>query len=571
MKTPHGVLGFWSKYPGSDGLISEHKAGRVRLVPLGGLGEIGMNCLAVEQHDGILVVDCGAGFPEDDRGVDVIHPDFAWLVAQGERVKGVFLTHGHEDHIGGLPYLLAELDVPVWGPPHALGLVRRRLAEHDFGPHEVDLREAHAGNVYEVGPFRVEPIRVAHSIVEASALCIETAMGRLLHTGDFNFDPDPPDGEPTDELRLEALGDAGVQLMLSDSTNIDVPERAGSERSVAECVERLVSAAEQRVVVAMFASNIQRLITFGEIAVRTGRKLCLLGRSLETQYAIATQIGRVHWRSDLLVAADRAQSLPRERLMVLAGGTQAERNSALKRLSVGVHPQLKLEAGDSVLLSSRVIPGNERAVIGMVNDLLRQGLHVHTRITEPGIHTSGHAGRSEQSRMLELVRPRCFVPVHGTLHHLLRHAELARSLGITETLVVENGTTFVCDGERVERDIEVAAGRIPIAYGGEPLEAGILQARTELARTGIVLISLALDTNNRLVAPPAVTSRGVPCVDESPDALRALAAEAARSVTNYRDGRGLGLSEFVRRTVRRKLEDLSGTRPNIEVTLLETH
>lgn len=528
-----------------------------------------MNCLALEQDDGILVIDCGAGFPDDDLGIDVFHPEFSWLLERADRVAGVFLTHGHEDHIGGLPYLLNELNVPVYGPPHALGLVRRRLAEHDFSPEEVDLREVHAGERREVGPFRVEPIRVAHSIVEASALGIDTAIGRVIHTGDFNFDPDPPDGEPTDEARLRELGDAGVSLLLSDSTNIDVAERHGSERSVAASLDQLIADAPARVVVALFASNVQRLISLGETARRLGRKVLLLGRSLETHVNVASQIGRLRWPSDLLVGPDQARSLPRDRLLVLAGGTQAERNSALRRLSLGTHQHLSLEPGDMVILSSRVIPGNERPVITMIDDLLRAGVTVHSRITDPSVHTSGHASRNEQRRMIELVRPRCFMPVHGTLHHMLRHESLGRELGIRSTIVVENGTPVVCDGNVLVREPEVRSGKVSIAFGGEPLTPATLQSRSELSRFGVAIVCLVLDRKGALAAPPEVTTRGVPAVDRDPPALRALASEIERATSSFREGRGLALEEFVRRAARRKLEDLSGTRPLVELQIVQ--
>ena len=541
----------------------------IRIVPLGGLGEIGMNCFALEQAGGIVIVDCGAAFADDDVGIDVWHPDFSWLLAQRERVHGVFLTHGHEDHLGALPYLLGELELPVWGPPHALELAKRRLLEHQFAPTELDLREAHAGREYQVGPFTIEPVRVAHSIIEASALHMRTAAGSVLHTGDFNFDPDPPDGEPTNEARLSELGDQGISLLLSDSTNIDVPVRAGSERAVGAALEELVANAPARVVIAMFASNIQRLILLGEIAQRTGRKLCLLGRSLETQAEVARKIGRLSWPSDLVVASDQAASVPRERLLVLAGGTQAERNSALKRLSVGQHPRLALAEGDTVIFSSRIIPGNDRPVFAMVNDLLRAGIEVKTRFSDPSVHTSGHAGRSEQTRMIELCRPNCFLPVHGTLHHLLRHQELAQELGVRETTVVENGTPVVCNGEKLWKDERVPHGRVAIAIGGEELSSQTHQRRLELGRLGIAFVSLAIDRADKLAAPPAVRTRGVPLVDNDEQALRAVAKEIARAVETFRGGRGLGLSEFVRRAARRKLEDLSGTRPIVEVETLE--
>src|SRR5215471_10836581 len=242
-----------------------------------------MNCLAIEQGADILVVDCGIRFPRDDVGVDVVHPDFSWLVERADRIRGVFITHGHEDHIGGLPYLLRAVDVPVWGPPHALGLVRHRLLDQGTDPEDYDLRIAHARGVYSVGGFDVEPVRVSHSIVEASALRIATRAGTFLHTGDFNFDPDPPDGEPTDEARLAAIAREGVALLLSDSTNVDVYSAGGSERAVGKALEEIISAATARVFIALFASNIQRMMLIGEIARHTGRKICLLGRSLGTQ------------------------------------------------------------------------------------------------------------------------------------------------------------------------------------------------------------------------------------------------------------------------------------------------
>jgi ribonuclease J len=539
----------------------------VRLIPLGGLGEIGMNCMVIEDQGRSVIVDCGAAFPEDDLGVDVIHPDFDYLLQRRDGIEGVFLTHGHEDHIGALPYLLGELELPVWGPPHALGMARRRLLEHGFGPNEIDFRTATPRNKYALGPFEIEPVRVAHSIVEATALAIRTSAGVIFHSGDFNFDPDPPDGEPTDEERIRELGDAGIGLLLSDSTNIDVPERPGSERSVGSVLEKLIESAPARVVVALFASNIQRLLLLGEIARRTGRKLCLLGRSLEAQATIAKEIGRLNWLSDLVVSADEVREMKRERVLILAGGTQAERLSAMRRLADGVHPLLSLEKGDTVILSSRVIPGNDRPVIAMINSMHRRGLTVHTRITVPGVHTSGHAGRSEQRRMLELTRPRCFMPVHGTLHHLLRHAELGKSVGVTQTVVVENGSVVGFDGNHASKIDEVRSGRMPIAFGGEVLSGENLKLRQELARSGLATVALAM-SGRKLLGPPVIATRGIPVVDGDASALRALALEAARAVEQFREGRGMELQEHVRRTVRRKIEDLSGTRPVVEVSLV---
>ncbi len=544
----------------------------VRLNPLGGLGEIGTNCLALEQDDGIVVIDCGTSFPRDDLGVDVLHPDFSWLTDRSARVAGVFLTHAHEDHVGAVPHLLQQLDVPVWGPPHALAMVRRRLSEHDLDDDDIDLREAAAGSVYEVGPFVIEPVRVSHSIVEAAALRIETCAGTVVHTGDFNFDPEPPDGEPTNEPRLRELAEAGVALLLSDSTNIDIAERPGSELGVGRALEGHIRAAEGRVFIAMFASNVQRLMMLGEIAQRVGRKVCLLGRSLCTQVEVASEIGRLHWPSNLRVAPEQAASMSRDEVLVLAGGSQAEPNSALARLARSEHNHMVVEAGDTVVLSSRIIPGNERPVYDMICDLLRLQARVVTRATDPVVHTSGHAGRLEQRRMIELVRPRSFMPVHGTLHHLLRHAELARECGVEDVAVVENGTSVRCGDDGLYVDATFPVGKIPIAIGGEPLDRETLGRRLDLGRNGVVHVSVVFNGGREIIVGPAVTAQGVPGVDQDGAALTSVARGVAEQIDRLRKVRpgDPRLVDELRRAARRQLFALCGYRPIVNVTVLET-
>jgi ribonuclease J len=536
----------------------------VRIVPLGGLGEIGMNCLAIEQSDGILLVDCGTSFPSDDWGVDVLRPDFSYLTEQANRVVGVVLTHGHEDHIGAIPYLLSELDVPVWGPRHALELVKRRLSEHEFELDAVNLRLTEPGQTFAVGPFQVEPISVAHSIIDATALAIRTRAGTIVHTGDFDFDPDPPDGSPTDERRLAQIGEAGVSLMLSDSTNVDTPERSCSEREVGEALEELIAHAPHRVVVAMFASNVQRLAALGRIAQRCHRKIGLLGRSLTTHAQVAHTIGRLNWPSNLMVSAEQMRSVPREQLLVLAGGTQAERVSAMQRLAQGNHRWLEIERGDAVIMSSRIIPGCERAVHVMICDLLRRGARVHTRVTEPRVHASGHASYAEQAHMIELLRPDKFVPVHGTLHHLMRHAQLARSLGINDVRVVENGRSIRVSDTGLEADVAVPHGKMAVALGGSLLNDDELLERAELGRNGIALVTLLLDADGKLVLPPRVSTRGVPLCNERTVTLRSVAAQVARTVDQARQ-HGVDLEDDVRRVARRAFADAIGCRPTVEV------
>jgi ribonuclease J len=299
------------------------------------------------------------------------------------------------------------------------------------------------------------------------------------------------------------------------------------------------------------------------MAVRLGRRVLVLGRSLESQVQIATELRRLHWPSNLMIGAEALKNSAREKLLVLAGGTQAEPGSALRRISLNQHPLLRLEPGDTVLLSSRVIPGNERPVFEMQNDLLRRGVTLHTRVSDPGIHTSGHAAQKEQRRMLELVRPRCFLPVHGTLGHLRRHAELARQFGVEHVSVVEDGTPIVCDGGSLSSEPGVQHGRVAVSLGGEPLSDETLKERADLARSGVAVVAITLDRAEQGISPPRVVVRGVPAVTAA--VVRSLEREVARSLEAYREGRGLTLEEFVKRSVRRKLEEVSGTRPMVEV------
>ena len=544
-------------------------AGTLRVVALGGLGEIGMNCLALEQQEGIILVDCGVTFPASDLGIDVYHPRFDYVLARSDRVVGVVITHGHEDHIGALPYLLGVLDVPVFGPSHALELARQRLAEQGFDLAELDLITVQVGTSFKVGPFDIEPIRVTHSIADATALAIRTAAGIVLHTGDFKLDPTPPDGERTDELRLMELGEEGVRLLLSDSTNVDSPGTAGSERDVGDALGAIVAAARGRVVLGIFASNVQRLRLIGDIAQRTGRRVCLLGRSVMNHVRVAEAVGRLSWPSDLVVAPEAAAAMARERILVIASGTQAERTSALTRLANGTHPMLRLDAGDTVILSSRIIPGNDRPVFDMMADLLRAGVELHTRITDRRVHTSGHAHRDEQRRMIELTRPRAFLPLHGTLHHLMRHAELARECGVGEVLVAENG-------EVVELSAAVApakAGRVPVGRvataGGDELSEDVLRERAQLGRGGVAFISLVLDGRGLCAGAPQVVSRGV--LEPSFAAVARKVSTAVVQAVATSDPRTRGaddsIADVARLAARRSIEAHTGRRAMVLVAV----
>ncbi|HMI86438.1 MAG TPA: ribonuclease J [Polyangiaceae bacterium] len=555
---------------GTSPLGAPPRGNELRVVPLGGLGEIGMNCLALEQADGALIIDCGITFPDDDVGIDTYHPDFSYLTARRDRLAGIFLTHGHEDHVGALPYLLQRIKLPVWGPPHALAVAKHRLHERGLDPSQFEFITVSLRLPYKVGPFEVEPIRVAHSITDATALAVRTRAGMVIHTGDFRFDPDPPDGETTDEARLAALGESGVRLLLSDSTNIDSLGPHASETEVGEKLEQLVREASGRVVVGMFASNVQRLRMIGDLCRRVGRHLCLFGRSIELQVKWAHEIGRLNWPSDLVIAKGEAASFSPGKLLVLAGGTQAEPGSSMTRLAARTHPFLALTPSDLVVFSSRIIPGNDRPVFAMIADFLRQGVTVKNWITDPTVHTSGHAHRAEQRKMLELVRPRAFIPVHGTRHHLERHAELARQNGVSEVLVIENGDVAEVSDARLSPAGKIGVGRVA-TWEGMPIASSVLKERRSLARAGIVSIGLVVDANGRVLAPPSVQARGVMADEAEPATLRFLALEIARALENgsARDDGATG--ELARLAARRAIEGKTGKKPLclVNVTRLE--
>lgn len=534
---------------------------------LGGLGAIGMNCMVLEQGDDVMVVDCGVTFPHDDLGVDLLHPRFDHLLERADRVRGVFITHGHEDHIGALPYLLDQLDVPVWGPPHALALIRRRIEEHGFDLAKVALREVRPGDRIPVGSFEVEPIRVTHSIADATALAIRTVAGTVIHTGDFKIDAAPGDGELTDEARLRALGDEGVRLLLSDSTSIDSPGWSRSEHDVAESLEREIAAAPHRVIVGMFASNVQRLILIGQIAQRTGRKICLLGRSMFTHVEAARAVDRLAWPSDLVVEPDVAQGMPREQVLALATGTQAEERAALARLALGTHNRMRLAPGDTVMFSSRTIPGNDREVVDMMGNFLRIGVKVVSRFENPGIHASGHGYRDEQRRMMELTRPRSFLPVHGTRHHLERHAAMARDVGIDDVLVVEDGEIVrVGETAPLATTGRTTVGRVAVAEG-EAIADVVLSERQKLGRQGALSVAFALDRGGQLVGRARVKSVGVLAPYDA-DVLE-LAARAVERALRDADDRTRHVEdaviEIARLAARRCVEGEVRVKPTVVV------
>ncbi len=557
----------------------------MRILVLGGLGEVGMNCLALEQGGEALVIDCGVTFDDRGLGIDVVHPEFGAL--DDYRIAGLFVTHGHEDHIGAIPYFLRRYDVPVYGPAYALSLVRERAAEHEVLEH-VDLRCVRPREPERVGSFEVEPIRVTHSIADATALAIRTDAGLVVHTGDFKFDDAPPDGETFDVPRFEELAREGVDLLFSDSTNIDALGPTGSEEGVGSALEAIVAGASQAVVVAMFASNVHRLKMLGEIARRHGRRIVALGRSVSTHARVAQatarstgqQAGRpyLEWPADLVCPPERARELPKRAILAVATGSQGESAAALARLARGEHTALDLGAGDVVVLSSRVIPGNEPEVMRVMNDLLRRGVELRSWWSNRAIHVSGHAHRQEQRRMIELVKPRAFVPVHGTLHHLLRHAELARELGVPRVTVLENGDVATLDEQGVHKTGRTKVGRVHV-MGGRALPGRVIAERSALASQGSVHVAVPVDEQGRLAGEISVATRGV--IDEGAEgelledarrqaraALEELLGSVAPADARVEDDR---ISEAARLAVRRTLARTLGFKPVTTASLVRVH
>ena len=485
----------------------------VRFVPLGGLGEIGMNCMVVEQDGTRVLIDCGLAFDGRGLGIDVLHADFRWLLEEPERLAAVLVTHGHEDHIGALPYLLGDLEVPIYGPRYAMTLVRERLGDRASRFAHL-LNVVAPGDCFRAGPFEVEPYRVTHSMPDCTGLILRTAQGVVVHSGDFKIDEAPTDGEHFDRARLARLRDEeGVRLLLSDSTNAVAGGASGGEQLVADRLEELIREAPHRVIVSLFASNVHRIRALAKAAARTGRKLCLLGRSLDMHARLAEETGYLPDLSDLRIPREMARQVARDRLLILATGTQGEEPAALSRLANDTHPELTLEPGDRVIHSARIIPGNERPVYRLINTLERRGVEVLWARIEPGIHVSGHAHRDEQRELIELCRPSSFLPVHGTYLHMKRHAEIARSVGVSDVLTTENGTVVELGPDGLSHAETVPTGRIH-RERGNPVAERVIRDRALLAELGVAVITVMVNRLGRPVGSCDLLTRGILHEDE---------------------------------------------------------
>lgn len=550
----------------------------LQVIPLGGLGEFGMNCLALRYGDDILVIDAGMMFPDAELlGVDIVTPDFTYLEEHREMVRGLVLTHGHEDHIGAVPFLLSEIPAPVYGTEFTLALVERRLEEHEM-TDQARLNRVRPGERVTLGPFEVEFIHVTHSIVQSVALAIRTPLGVVIHTGDFKIDPTPTDNELFDLHTLAEYGKRGVLLLLSDSTNVDRPGYTPSERAVLPRLEEIFNRAQRRVVITCFASSVHRIQQILDTAEQSGRKVAFIGRSMLTYTEIAHSLGLLRIPDNLLLRPQDVMSAPAHRVVAVVSGTQGEPMSAMSRVAVDNHKHLRLERGDVVVHSARIIPGNEKAIGRMMNHVARRGAEVVAGQMNPPVHVSGHASQEELKLLLNLLRPRYFVPLHGEYWQMSKHAVLAAHLsdyGLEDTFVLETGQTLVIDENGARRGENVPVGRVCIDSGSidEVVEDMVIRDRRHLSEDGFLIPIIAIDKHTgRLEGMPEIVTRGFVSPEERADLLAQARDVVVRTVETStgeeRSDWGM-IQEKIRADLKRFLNKQTQRRPLVLPVILE--
>jgi len=499
----------------------------LRIVPLGGVGEIGKNMMTIEYGEEMLLIDAGLMFPKNDMlGIDIVIPDISYVVERQEQLRAIILTHGHEDHIGALPYVLSDVNAPVYGTRLTLGLAEVKLREHHL-LDQVELHTIKPRDVLPLGPFSVEFFHVCHSIPDTVGLAITTPVGLVVHSGDFKFDPHPVDGQLTDYAKLQELGNRGVLLLLSDSTNTEAPGSTPSEREIGETFEEVFGEAQGRVIVATFASNISRVQQVIIAARRHGRRVGFVGSSMVKNSRMASRLGYLDIDPQELLTSEQMNGLPDERVAIVCTGSQGEPTSALVRMARGEHRQINLRRGDTVILSADPIPGNEELINRTIDNLFRAGADVHYHLLSH-VHVSGHGSQEDQKLMLNLTQPRYFVPIHGEYRHLVLHSRLARESGIPEEniFVLESGQSLEVDSSGCFLGKRVAASRVLVdGLGVGDVGRVVLRDRHHLSRDGflVAIVALDMDTGEILVGPE-ILSRGFVYMRDSEE-LMELARE----------------------------------------------
>ena len=547
----------------------------LRIIPIGGLGEIGKNMLAVEYGDDIVIVDCGVQFPAEDMlGVDLIIPDISYLLERAERIKAILITHGHEDHIGALPFILPQLKVPVYAPGLAHGLISVKLKERR-ATRDATLEMIEPGIPYQFGDhLRVTWFRVCHSIPDAMGLAIETPQGVIIHTGDFKIDHTPVDGRTMDLASLARYGSQGVLLMLSDSTYAEMPGYTPSERVVGEALDRAIGEAPGRVMVATFASLISRIQQVVDAAERSNRKVSIVGRSMVDNINVATEMGYLNLPPGIIIPLSEARHLPPNEVVLLTTGSQGEPTSALVRIANRDHREVKVMAGDTIIISATPIPGNELHVSRTIDNLLRQGATVlYDRIAT--VHVHGHASQEELKLVLSLVRPRYFVPVHGEYRHLVAHAQLAWDLGVADSgiFVLEDGDVLELSEETAQVVEKVSSGPIYIdGLSTRDHRSQVLSQRRALSKDGVVVVVLSTDKKTgRLVGNPEAVASGFMDASETKTLFQELATALSESLNGDLDlaGQPELMKSKLRETAREFISKETNRRPMIIPVVLE--
>jgi ribonuclease J len=550
--------------------------GKLHIVPLGGLGEFGMNCMAVRWGDDIIVIDGGLMFPEAELlGVDIVVPDISYLTENRQRVKGIILTHGHEDHIGALPWILSELNVPVWGTEFTLAYVEDKLEEHGL-LDDADLREIRPGEGFKIGPFTIHPIQVTHSLVDCVALAVHTPLGVIIHTGDFKVDPTPTDNRLFDLHAFAEYGKTGVLALFQDSTNVERKGYTPSERAVRRKFDEVFAHTKRRLFISCFSSSIHRIKLVVEMAWQHGRKVAFAGRSMNNSAEIAEDLGYIEIPEGLLIHPGEMKNFSPEKVCVLISGTQGEPMSALSRAAVDNHKHAKIEKGDTVMLSSRIIPGNEKAIYRMIDHLFRREAHViYDDGSSPPVHVSGHASQEELKLIINLVKPKYFIPIHGEYRQLKLHAEMAAAMkgSVGNVILIESGDVLEFDELGARKAGRVNVGRVCIDSGSrtDVVEDLIVKDRRHLSEDGIVLPIIAINKlTGKVETSPEIVTRGFsPGEDGFDDGARqivmqTLDASSAEEKADY----GV-IKEKIRADLKRYVSKQTQKRPLIMPVILE--
>ena len=510
----------------------KNERAKIKIIPLGGINEIGKNITAIEYKEDIVIIDCGLKFPDDDMfGIDIVIPDISYLLKNSEKIKGIFLTHGHEDHIGALPYVLKQLNVPVYGTKLTLGIVETKLKEHGL-LSSTELVRVKPKDIIKLSSVSVEFIKTNHSIADSVAIAIHTPLGVVLHTGDFKIDYTPIDGEMMDFARLAEIGRKGVLVMMADSTNVERPGYTLTEKVVGETFDRLFGKATGRIIVATFASNVHRIQQIITAAQKYNKKVSVSGRSMENIVQVAIELGYLEVEKDVLVPIDQIGKYPNEKMVIITTGSQGEPMSALARMAASEHRKITIVPGDTVIISATPIPGNEKFVSKVINQLFKKGAEVIYDSVEK-IHVSGHACQEELKLMQALIKPRFFIPVHGEYRHLKKHGELAMELGLPEKnlVICENGDVIEVTRNYIKKNGSVTSGQVFVdGLGVGDVGNIVLRDRKHLSQDGILTVVVTIEKQTgKVVSGPDIISRGFVYVRES-EGLMDEARDIVRTV-----------------------------------------